>query len=220
MAYQIIMVKTKCPLGDELQKYWDRRYDLFSRFDEGIQIDEEGLYSATPEIIALRQAEKMNCKTIIDGFCGVGANTIAFARFGAKVYAIEKDAKRLQMARHNAKIYGADEKIEFICGDFFTEAPKITKYGICPERVERVEGVFLDPSWRGPEHENLKSFKLSDFMPNGNDILKLTFANFSKIALKIPDNFDISELEKLGKEYEIEDNIMYGRVIFRTVYFN
>ncbi len=191
-----------------MQKYWDRRYDLFSRFDEGVQIDKEGLYSATPEKIALRQAEKMNCKIVVDGFCGVGANAIAFARRGAMVYAIEKDAKRIKIARHNARIYGVDEKIKFICGDFFEEAPKI-----------KAEGIFLDPSWGGPGHENLKSFKLSDFIPDGNDILKLAFSNFPKVALKIPDNFDISELKKFGEPYETEDNIMYGRVIFRTIYF-
>jgi trimethylguanosine synthase len=211
------MNKNKNLFGNALQKYWDRRYNLFSRFDEGIQIDEEGLYSATPEIIALRQAEKMNCKVVVDGFCGVGANAIAFARFGTKVYAIEKDEKRLEMARHNAKIYGVVDKIKFIHGDFFIEAPKIKAEGTCPEPGE---WVFLDPSWGGPKHENLRSFKLSDFLPDGNDILKLAFSNFPKIALKVPDNFDISELEKLGKAYEIEDDIMYGRVIFRTVYFS
>lgn len=181
---------------------------MFSRFDQGIQIDEEGLYSATPETIALRQAKKMNCKTVVDGFCGIGANTIAFARHGAKVYAIEKDKRRLEMARHNAEIYGVNDKIKFIHEDFFREAQKI-----------KAEGIFLDPSWGGPEYENLKSFKLSDFRPNGNDILKLAFLNFPKIALKIPDNFDISELKKFGRPYEMEDNIMYGRVIFRTAYF-
>lgn len=50
--------KNKCPFGGKTQKFWDRRYDLFSRFDKGIQIDEEGLYSATPEHIALEQAKK------------------------------------------------------------------------------------------------------------------------------------------------------------------
>lgn len=202
------MNKNICPFGGELQKYWDRRYDLFSRFDEGIQIDEEGLYSATPESIALHQAEKINCASIVDGFCCTGANTIAFAKRDAKVYAIEKDEKRLEMARHNAKIYGMEDKIEFIRGDFLEEAPKI-----------KAQGIFLDPSWGGPEYENLKSFKLSDFRPDGNDILKLAFLNFPKIALKIPDNFDVSELKKFGKPYETEDNIMHGRIIFRTVYF-
>lgn len=202
------MDKNKCPFSKALQKYWDRRYDLFSRFEEGIQIDEEGLYSATPEKIALHQAQKMNCKIVVDGFCGVGANAIAFAMSGAMVYAIEKDTKRLEMARHNARIYGVDGKIEFIHEDFFEEAPKI-----------KAEGIFLDLEWGGPEYEKLKNFQLSDFTPDGGKVLKIAFKHFKKVALKIPDNFDISEFEKLGKPYEIEDNVMYGRVIFRTVYF-
>lgn len=200
--------KNKCPFGARLQKYWFRRYDLFSRFDEGVKIDAEGLYSATPEKIALRQAKKMNCKAIVEGFCGIGGNAIAFAQTGKKVYAIEKNKTRLEMARHNAEIYGVRNKITFIHGDFFKEVPKI-----------KAEGIFLDPSWNGPDHENLKSFKLENFNPNGNEILKLAFFLFSKITLKIPDNFDISELAKFGREYELEDNVMYGRVVFRTVYF-
>lgn len=203
-----MMDKNKCPFGKALQKYWDRRYDLFSRFEEGIQIDEEGLYSATPEKIALRQAQKMTCKIVVDGFCGVGANAIAFARRGAMVYAIEKDVKRLEMALHNARIYGVERKIEFIHGDFFREAPKV-----------KAEGVFLDLEWGGPAYKKLKNFRLSDFTPDGGKVLKVAFKYFKKIALKIPDNFDSSELKKFGKKYKIEDNIMYGRVIFRTVYF-
>lgn len=202
------MDKNKCPFGDALQKYWDRRYDLFSRFDEGVQIDAEGLYSATPEIIALHQARKMNCKIVVDGFCGVGANAIAFAMLGAKVYAIEKDEKRLRMAQYNAKIYGVEKKVKFICGNFFVEAPKI-----------KAEGVFLDLEWGGPDYKSFKKLKLSDFEPDGKKVLETAFKYFKKIAFKAPNNFDFSELKKFGKPYEIEDNVMYGRVIFRTVYF-
>lgn len=168
-----MMDKNKCPFGKALQKYWDRRYDLFSRFEEGIQIDEEGLYSATPEKIALHQAEKMNCKNVVDGFCGVGANVIAFAIRGAMVYAIEKDAKRLEMARHNARSYGVDGKIEFIHGDFFREAPKI-----------KAEGIFLDLEWGGPDYKSLKKLKLSDFEPDGKKVLETAFKYFKKLLLK------------------------------------
>ena len=37
-----------------LWKYWLQRYTLFSRFDEGVALDEEGWYSVTPEAIARR----------------------------------------------------------------------------------------------------------------------------------------------------------------------
>ena len=41
--------KDLCPFGEKLQKYWDKRYQLFSKFDEGIQIDEQALFSITPK---------------------------------------------------------------------------------------------------------------------------------------------------------------------------
>lgn len=201
--------KNKCPFGAKTQKFWDRRYDLFSRFDEGIQIDEVGLYSTTPEKIALDQAEKMNCKTVVDAFCGAGGNAIAFARRGGQVFAIEKDKIRLEMARHNAVIYGVADKITFICGGFFIETPKI-----------KAEGIFIDPPWGGPEYKELEGFKLHNFAPDGSDVLKLAFKYFKKVAIKVPDFFDFKELEKFGKKYEVQDNIINNEVGFRTVYFN
>ena len=39
-----------------LSRYWLQRYRLFSRYDEGIQLDLEGWFSATPEKIAIHHA--------------------------------------------------------------------------------------------------------------------------------------------------------------------
>lgn len=200
--------KNKCPFGAKTQKFWDRRYDLFSKFDKGIKIDKVGLYSMTPEKIALEQAEIFKCKIIVDGFCGVGGNAIGFARACNKVYAIEKNKKRLEMARYNAELYGVENKIIFILGDFFREAPKI-----------KADGIFLDPDWGGPEYKKLEKFKLSNFSPDGNKILKLSFKHFQKVALKIPDIFDLNEFVKYKRKYKTQDNIINGEVGFRTVYF-
>jgi len=62
-------------------KYWYQRYRLFSRYDEGIKMDEEGWFSVTPESIAQHQATRM-CSgegLIIDAFTGVGGNAIQMA---------------------------------------------------------------------------------------------------------------------------------------------
>ncbi len=200
--------KNICPFGKSLQKYWDRRYELFSRFDEGIKTDEVGLYSVTPESIALEQAKRMDCKTIIDGFAGIGGNAIAFARLCEKVYAIENDRNRMMMAKHNAKLYGVDKKIVFIHGDFVREIKKI-----------EAEGVFLDPQWGlGPAYKNLKKFSLSDFEPDGNIIMEAVFGRFGKIALKVPRQFGLQELSRFGS-FDVESNVLKEREIFKTVYF-
>jgi trimethylguanosine synthase len=62
------------------QKDFSQRYRLFSRYSEGCLLDEEGWFSVTPERIADQIAERCRCETIVDGFCGIGGNAIAFAK--------------------------------------------------------------------------------------------------------------------------------------------
>lgn len=63
-----------------ISKYWCQRYLLFSRFDDGIRMDEEGWFSVTPEPIARHHAVRCGCGIIVDCFTGVGGNAIQFAR--------------------------------------------------------------------------------------------------------------------------------------------
>jgi trimethylguanosine synthase len=65
--------------SQKLTKYWIQRYSLFSRFDEGVKLDEEGWFSVTPEIIAKHQASRCSHGLVIDAFTGVGGNAIQFA---------------------------------------------------------------------------------------------------------------------------------------------
>jgi trimethylguanosine synthase len=57
-----------------------QRTRYFSRYDEGCLFDEEGWYSVTPEAIAVQIAERCRCDVVLDAFCGIGGNAIAFAR--------------------------------------------------------------------------------------------------------------------------------------------
>ena len=40
-------------------KYWAQRRRLFSRFDEGIELDRDGWFSVTPEAIAYHIAKRV-----------------------------------------------------------------------------------------------------------------------------------------------------------------
>eukprot|EP00899_Mesostigma_viride_P002213 jgi/Mesvir1/11993/Mv00299-RA.2 len=66
-------------VSDELRKYFWQRYRLFSRFDEGIQLDPESWYSVTPERMAAHHARRCACSFVVDPFCGAGGNTIQLA---------------------------------------------------------------------------------------------------------------------------------------------
>lgn len=90
----------------------ERRRELFSRWAEGIEADDEGLFSATPEALADVIARGLR-GTVIDATCGIGAISLALARSPEvdRVIAIDRDPDRLAMARHNAGIYGVSERI-------------------------------------------------------------------------------------------------------------
>lgn len=61
-------------------KYWCQRYLLFSRFDDGIRMDEEGWFSVTPESLARHHAIRCDGGIIVDCFTGAGGNAIQFAQ--------------------------------------------------------------------------------------------------------------------------------------------
>ena len=70
----------KSSLPPSVRKYYWQRYRLFSRWDDGIQFDEEGLFSVTPEALALHTAVRCACDVVVDAFAGIGGNTIQLAR--------------------------------------------------------------------------------------------------------------------------------------------
>jgi trimethylguanosine synthase len=112
----------KNPLSNKtLAKYWRQRRRLFSKYDAGIRLDEQGWYSVTPEQIADHVASRLQellasstrgrpgektTAVVLDAFCGCGGNAIAFAKLpNVIVLAVDLDRDKLRMAAHNASIY-------------------------------------------------------------------------------------------------------------------
>lgn len=91
--------RSKSPLAHVPDKYWGQRYRYFSKFDEGVAMDEEGWYSVTPEAIALHIAERVCCDVVVDPFVGCGGNAVQFALVCHLVFAIDLDPVKLEHAR-------------------------------------------------------------------------------------------------------------------------
>jgi trimethylguanosine synthase len=115
--------------SDVEDKFWAQRTRLFSRFDEGIQMDAESWYSVTPEAIANHHAQRMvsgrangivmnrDGVVIVDAFGGVGGNSIAFCLQGGvnQVVCVDSDESKLVMAANNCRIYGIPpQKVLFV----------------------------------------------------------------------------------------------------------
>jgi trimethylguanosine synthase len=197
-----------------LRKYWHRRFNLFSRFDEGIKLDEESWYSVTPEQIAKHIAQRCKCDVIVDGFCGAGGNSIQFAFTCKRVIAIDIDPKKIALARNNAEIYGVADRIEFIVGDFFQLAPGL-----------KADVVFFSPPWGGPSYLKEVVYDLeSMLLPVPiSTLLEVGRAITSNIAVFLPKNsnaFLLIDETKPGGGVEIEQNFMKKNLVSITAYYS
>lgn len=73
------------------------------------------------------------------------------------VVAIDIDAERLAMARHNSVVYNVVDQIDFLQGDFLQLAPTL-----------RGDVVFLSPPWGGPDYLNADVFDIQTMIePDG-----------------------------------------------------
>ncbi|UJR82545.1 trimethylguanosine synthase [Sandaracinus amylolyticus] len=158
----------------------ERRRELFSRWDRGIQADDEGLFSATPEALAERIAEGAH-GVVIDGTCGIGSIAIALARRPEvrEVIAVDLDASRLAMAAHNARIYDVASRIRFVRGDVREVIAR-----------ERADVLVLDPPWGGRDYD--RSRVVAEALPL--DVRPLIAAFEGAIVLKLPRSFDVRTL--------------------------
>ncbi|ONI33586.1 hypothetical protein PRUPE_1G434300 [Prunus persica] len=200
----------------DIGKYWCQRYLLFSRYDDGIKMDEEGWFSVTPEPLARHHAERCGSGIIIDCFTGVGGNSIQFAHISKHVIAIDIDPKKIDYAHHNAAIYGVDDRIDFIKGDFFELAPKL-----------KADTVFLSPPWGGPDYAKVKTYDLRMLKPHDGYFLFNTAKEVaSRIVMFLPRNVDLNQLAELALSgsrpwsLEVEKNFLTGKLKGITAYFS
>ncbi|KAI0792199.1 RNA cap guanine-N2 methyltransferase-domain-containing protein [Abortiporus biennis] len=205
---------------EQLVKYFHQRHRYFSLYDEGCLLDEVGWYSVTPEGIATQIAERCRCATILDAFCGVGGNAIAFAQTCERVIALDTSPVRLALARHNAAIYGVVDRIEFILGDYLSFA---RSYLSTPHKQRKIDVVFLSPPWGGPDYISGDSspstnekgkaraslddsleyiahpeFNLSSIQPvHGAELFKLSRQITPNIAYFLPRNSNLEEISQM-----------------------
>ncbi|KAF3446649.1 hypothetical protein FNV43_RR11829 [Rhamnella rubrinervis] len=198
-------------------KYWCQRYLLFSRYDNGIKMDEEGWFSVTPESIAKHHALRCGSGLIVDCFTGVGGNAIQFAKRTRHVTAIDIDPKKIDYAHHNAAIYGVDDRIDFIKGDFFAMAPKL-----------KANIVFLSPPWGGPDYAKVETYDIKTMLKprDGYFLFNTAKEIASRIVMFLPKTVDLNQLAELSLSVsppwslEVEKNFLNGKLKSVTAYFN
>ncbi|TFK17803.1 S-adenosyl-L-methionine-dependent methyltransferase [Coprinopsis marcescibilis] len=224
-------VEDQYELPEKLQKYFSQRYRLFSLYSEppGCLLDEEGWFSVTPERIATQIAERCRCDTILDAFCGVGGNAIAFAQTCNRVIAVDTSPTRLALARHNAQIYGVADRIEFILADYVSFASSIASR----TQSRPIDVVFLSPPWGGVDYlsgssndksdsQQHPSYSLDAILPiPGAELFDLSRKITPNIAFYLPRNTNLNEISKLvpNESVEVEEEWMGSKLKALTCYF-
>lgn len=82
-----------------------------------------GLEQATRPAVARRRAERLRAAgtgTLVDLGCGLGADTIAAARAGIQVHAVDADPLTAALARLNAEALGLTDRVTVACADATT----------------------------------------------------------------------------------------------------
>ena len=184
-----------CPFGAELQVYWDMRYKLFEKFDQA-QVDAAGLYTMIPEAYALDMARRASGSRSLDICAGIGSMSIALARTGQQLTAVEIDPDRVSMARHNAELYGVSDQIDFLAGD-------ITNKTTLQSLPGDIHSVFLDPPWGTAVGEYIRRpiIRLQDLQLAGMDLRELIRSlDVQEVIMRLPQNFDIGIMRQAQGE--------------------
>ncbi|KAI3947713.1 hypothetical protein MKX01_034378 [Papaver californicum] len=204
-----------CPA--DMMKYWCQRYSLFSRFDDGIKMDREGWFSVTPELLARHHALRCGNGIIVDCFAGVGGNAIQLAKRSNHVIAIDIDPQKIAHAHHNAAIYGVQDKINFVVGDFFMLAPKL-----------KADVVFMSPPWGGPDYAKSQTYDIRKMLQPHDGFLLFNAAReiAPRLVMFLPRNVDLNQLAELSLSthppwsLQVEKNFLNGKLKAITAYFN
>ncbi|KAL5240926.1 hypothetical protein ACI65C_008336 [Semiaphis heraclei] len=192
-------------------KYWKRRLSLFTKFEEGIMLDEESFYSVCPEILSVFIANQCNnVKVAVDPFCGAGGNIIQLAKLCDKVIAVDIDPKKIELAKHNASIYGVYQKIEFIVGDFFKLENEI-----------RGDVIVTSPPWGGPSYSRQSVIGPSAIALD--KILEVGKKIAPKMLLHLPKNLDKNECLQTGIETGVKickiENVLIDRYLNSMLFY-
>lgn len=104
---------------NKVQEYWNRRpcnirhsptaVGTRQYFDEV----EARKYFVEPHIPRLAEFERWRGRKVLEIGCGIGTDTMSFARAGAEVTAVDLSAKSLLLARQRAEVYGLSDRIRF-----------------------------------------------------------------------------------------------------------
>lgn len=104
---------------DDVRRYWNARPCNIRHSPKPVRTREyfdeveARKYFVEPHIPAFAQFERWSGKKILEIGCGIGTDTICFARAGAQVAAVDLSEASLEVAKARAEVFGLADQIRF-----------------------------------------------------------------------------------------------------------
>ena len=151
---------------DQVREYWNRRPCNLRHSTEPVgtrayfdQV-EARKYFVEPHIPGFAQFERWGGKRVLEVGCGLGTDTMNFARAGAHVTAVDLSRASLDLARRRAEVFGLQDRITFVeanaerLSEFVTPAEYdlVYSFGVIhhtphPDRaLDQIRRFFSGPS--------------------------------------------------------------------------
>lgn len=108
---------------ERVQGYWDARPCNIKHSEQPVGSKEyfdqveARKYSVESHIPAFAEFERWRGKKVLEIGCGIGTDTVSFARHGAQVTAIDLSGKSLEIAKQRAEVFGLRDRILFLQAD-------------------------------------------------------------------------------------------------------
>ncbi len=114
--------------SEQVQGYWDARPCNIRHSPKPVGSEEYfnevefRKYRVEPHIPEFAEFERWRGKKVLEIGCGIGTDTINFARHGAQITAVDLSEKSLAVAKRRAEVFGFEDQIQF----FHANAEKLS----------------------------------------------------------------------------------------------
>ena len=155
-------------------------------------------------------AERFIGLKVLETCTGAGFTTIALARVAAHVTTIELNPEHQEQARKNVNRAGLAGRVTFVAGDALS--PPLRRL------ANAADAAFLDPDWAvsGPHHHYL--FRHSNMRPPADTLLQSVLNGTPNVALILPVEIDLQELEGLP-QHERQSLYLQSHHVLYCLYF-
>jgi len=178
---------------DTVKAYWDarpcnvRHSKLAVGSREYFNEVEARKYRVEPHIPGFAQFARWSGKRVLEVGCGIGTDTINFARAGASVTAVDVSTESLSLARKRAEVFGLQDRIRF----FHADAERLSE-AIAPEPYDLVYSFGVI---HHTPHPARAASEIRKFMGHDSEFRLMVYAKNSWKHLMIEAGFDQPEAQ-------------------------